>query len=66
MSTKKQRLDYVDLIAPTHIRHSCSDTGKGNYAYSEDDLYGSSCMRCTLLMAATINFNINEGNNNDD
>lgn len=55
MSTKKQRLDYVNHIAPEHDRTSCSDNSLYNAAYNQDDFDGHGrCYRCTLLMAAVI------------
>lgn len=55
MSTKKQRLDYVNHIAPEHDRTSCSDKSLYNAAYNQDDFNGHGrCYRCTLLMAAVI------------
>jgi len=56
MSTKADRVRYVNLIAPTHNRKSCKKGGEfgcNNAAYDEDDCMGQGgCYRCTLMRAA--------------
>lgn len=61
MGNKKKKvlttaLAYINKIAPTHTRNSCSsiaesegklETVDSNGAYKEDD--GGACFRCTLM-----------------
>lgn len=62
MSKKSHRIAYVDRIAPKHCRKSCSDTGLLNAAIDTDDNDGMGrCYRCTLLLAATIDHDIEQG-----
>jgi hypothetical protein len=44
-----QLLPYIDTVAPTHERLSCTDTSPCNSRYAPDDFGG--CYRCTLLAA---------------